>query len=312
MNTNQAVSIILPTYNRAHLLPNAIESVLAQTYPHWELLIWDDGSADETKAVVKSYTDNRIRYFYQPNHGMSYALNQSIQRAKNNYLAFIDDDDQWFPQKLEIQIRLLSQNPCIDLIFGNFININQDDQQESLSFIQNSEGLAQLETQDINGGFLVKKGWLQGITKENFIAFDTVLMPRSTTDQLGLFNEDIRNGMDFEYWWRFGLAGLKAAYTEDILMKRTKIPGSLSGRSITGIENQLKMLDSCAQHSAAYGQPGTAALLRSMVRNAWQNKILFYGQDGDKKNAWRAFLRSLDYGFRLGSAKLLFMALMKI
>ena len=310
MNSDTKISITLPTYNRADLLPNAISSILSQSYPHWELLVWDDGSTDKTKAVIQSFTDDRIRYFCDDNHGKPYALNQAISKATGQYLAFLDDDDQWLPSKLEKQINTLLKYTQVDLIFGNFNNSDKETQISDVGFSQNTRGLEALRTKKLDENcFLILEGWLNGISASNFIAFDTVIMKKEVIHKLGPFNEDLRISEDFEYWWRFGLAGLTAAYTKDILMKRIKIPGSLSGRSITGIENQLKMLDSCAKQSKAYGHPDTATLLRPMYRNAWQNKILFYGQAGDKKNAWRSFLRSLDYGFRLGSAKILFKAL---
>ena len=299
------VSIILPTYNRAYLLPSAIESVLAQTYPYWELLVWDDGSIDETKAVVQTFQDARIQYFFASNHGKSYALNQALQKSRGKYIAFLDDDDQWTPNKLEIQVEILKQNPNIDLILGNFVNINKENNQEGLSFTQNAKGLAQLKTQKIGDGrFMITGGWLHGITTANFVAFDTVMMPSKTIDQVGQFNESLKASEDFEYWWRFGLAGLKAAYTEDILMKRIKIPGSLSSRSMVLINNHIKMLDTCTELSLKHGQPETVALLRPMYRNAWQNMITAFAQTGDWQGMLHAFKKANSFGFRPGSVRL--------
>ncbi|MES2799093.1 MAG: glycosyltransferase family A protein [Bacteroidota bacterium] len=93
-------SIILPTYNRAHLLPKAIQSVVDQTFGDWELIIVDDGSSDDTKAVVGKFQDERIRYIYQENQERSVARNNGIQNAQGNYICFLDSDDYFLPNKL--------------------------------------------------------------------------------------------------------------------------------------------------------------------------------------------------------------------
>ena len=90
-------SIIVPTYNRAHMISTAIESVLAQTYKNWELIIVNDGSGDNTEEVVKNYTshDSRIKYFYQEKKGRSAARNHGIEKSSGQYISFLDDDDYY-------------------------------------------------------------------------------------------------------------------------------------------------------------------------------------------------------------------------
>jgi Glycosyltransferases involved in cell wall biogenesis len=118
------VSIILPTFNRAHLLPRAVNSVLHQSYANWELLIWNDGSTDNTEAVLNSYTDIRIHYFADINKGYAHSLNQLILQTRGKYLAFLDDDDEWMPSKLEKQISILHRHPDVDLSFADYRNID--------------------------------------------------------------------------------------------------------------------------------------------------------------------------------------------
>lgn len=96
------VSVVLPTYNRAHLLPRAIRSVLDQTYTDFELIVVDDGSVDDTPTVMEAFTDERIRYIrYVPNRGANAARNVGIRAARGPFIAFQDSDDDWFPEKLE-------------------------------------------------------------------------------------------------------------------------------------------------------------------------------------------------------------------
>jgi|25_taG_2_1085351.scaffolds.fasta_scaffold00143_9 glycosyltransferase involved in cell wall biosynthesis len=98
---NDIISFIIPTYNRAHFLPEAIQSVLDQTAVNWNLIIVDDGSTDDTKKVVERYLrDPRISYSYQNNYGVSVARNKGIDLSIGDYLIFLDSDDQFFPELL--------------------------------------------------------------------------------------------------------------------------------------------------------------------------------------------------------------------
>lgn len=101
------VSVVIPTYNRSGLLTNAVESVLAQTYTDYELIVVDDGSTDDTAQTLRPYSD-RIRYFYQENRGASGAQNRGIDLATGAWISFLASDDVWLPSKLERQLRALT------------------------------------------------------------------------------------------------------------------------------------------------------------------------------------------------------------
>lgn len=105
------VSIIMPSYNTAHLIGESIQSVIAQTYPHWELLIVDDCSTDNTDAAVSQFRDSRIRYFKnEKNSGAAVSRNRALREAAGEWIAFLDSDDLWMPQKLEKQISFMKEN----------------------------------------------------------------------------------------------------------------------------------------------------------------------------------------------------------
>lgn len=300
------VSIILPTYNRAHLLPAAIDSVLAQTYQNWELIIWNDGSSDNTENVLSALSDPRIRYFTEENHGQSYAVNRSLEESQGDFIAFLDDDDQWLPKKLGIQVEVMSKNPEIDLTFANFNNFDVEAKKQDVAFEQTAEGLARLKTQRINEDWwLISEGFLEGFARENFIAFDTVMLTKNAIKIVGVYNESLITGKDFEYWWRFGLAGMQAAYTEEILMNRNKYPGSLSGRSVESLHNRLITLDVCRDLAIKGEQPDLVDLIEPIYRNTWHNLITAHGKEKDLHNAFSAFKQSLEYGFRPGALRLM-------
>jgi len=104
------VSVIIPTYNRAGFLAEAIESVLSQSYQDFELIIIDDGSEDQTREVVRSFGDG-IVYHFQPNAGISSARNRGLECARGTYIAFLDSDDLWKRHKLRIQMEFFEEHP---------------------------------------------------------------------------------------------------------------------------------------------------------------------------------------------------------
>lgn len=114
MRMSKLISVIIPTYNRAYLVKDAINSVLSQTYQEFEILVVDDGSTDDTVKVVNSFQDERIKYIYQENSGKpSVVRNKGIKEAKGDFIAFLDSDDLWHPEMLEKHINILKDNPDI-------------------------------------------------------------------------------------------------------------------------------------------------------------------------------------------------------
>lgn len=128
MESQPLVSVIMPCYNMASYVSDSIKSVIAQTYPHWELLIVDDASSDETVNIIKSYAqaDSRIKFaIKKQNSGISDTRNQCIQMAQGQFLAFLDADDIWHPEKLEKQLSfMLAKN--IGFTYSTYDWINED------------------------------------------------------------------------------------------------------------------------------------------------------------------------------------------
>lgn len=128
MENQPLVSVIMPCYNMASYVSDSIKSVIAQTYPHWELLIVDDASTDETVNIIKSYAqaDSRIKFaIKKQNSGISDTRNQCIQMAQGQFLAFLDADDIWHPEKLEKQLSfMLAKN--IGFTYSTYDWIDED------------------------------------------------------------------------------------------------------------------------------------------------------------------------------------------
>ncbi len=311
MDTKPFVSILLPTYNRADLLPRAVESVLAQTFPNWELIIWDDGSTDSTQEVLNGFRDSRIHYSYAGNHGQAYALNQAFQLAHGEYIAILNDDDQWAENKLERQLGSFANIPNLDIVFANYLNINHATGKRIKGFDQEREALQKLQVHRlINHQYLILDGLLPALAETNFIASDSTLLKREAMSKIGPFNESLKVGEDLEFWWRASLLGLTFAYTDDVLMIRNKLPGGLTSSQVLTLQNHLQALDACAQDLRTFGREELLPALTGAYRNAWQNMMLAQAYAGNKPGVRDAFRHSLEYGLRPGTLRLLVEALL--
>ena len=120
-HTTPLVSVIIPCYNYGAYVGEAIESILRQTYPNWELVVVDDGSTDDTAEQVKPFLslDHRVRYHYQPNKGLSAARNTGLALTTGEFVQLLDADDYLADDKLRLQVQLLQENPQIDLVYSD-------------------------------------------------------------------------------------------------------------------------------------------------------------------------------------------------
>lgn len=109
------ISVILPAYNAGKYIGEALQSIINQTVPVHEIIVVDDGSTDHTKEVVSNFP---VRYIYQTNKGTAAALNTGIEQSSGDYLAFLDADDIWMPQRLYLQLQAFEKDPSLDMVFG--------------------------------------------------------------------------------------------------------------------------------------------------------------------------------------------------
>jgi glycosyltransferase involved in cell wall biosynthesis len=121
------VSIMTPAYNAAEFIQSAIESVLAQTYPQWELIVVNDGSSDDTAQILKGFSDSRIRVIEQANAGEAAARNRALDVSRGEFLAFLDADDQFLPEFLALALAFLSGHPQCDAVYSDGYYIDRQD-----------------------------------------------------------------------------------------------------------------------------------------------------------------------------------------
>jgi glycosyltransferase involved in cell wall biosynthesis len=184
------VTVIIPTYNRAHLIGKTIQSVFAQTYERWDIVVVDDGSTDETAQVVAQFSD-RVTYLQIPHSGLSaVARNVGIAHAQGEFVAFLDSDDLWLPTKLAVQVAAMKRNPQAGLVCTNAIQFSESPQGAERVFWCN----------DLPSSGKIFHRLYQG----NFIVTSTVLVRRECFEIVGKFNEDLslRTGQDYELWLR--------------------------------------------------------------------------------------------------------------
>lgn len=213
------VSIVLPTYNRAGKIGNAIESVLRSTYPHFELLIIDDGSVDETETVVSSYQDKRIKYYkMSQNGGQSKARNYGMQISQYDYIAFEDSDDLWRPEKLELQMQaILSADADVGFAYHKL----RYDLGGGRSFILPDEKVA---TEKKNGGIYAQLLW------DNLVGMPTLLVKKECIKAVGYLDESLQSLEDYDFALRLAQR-YKAIFLDEILLDAEFSDEGVSGNS---------------------------------------------------------------------------------
>ncbi len=221
------VSIIIPCYNHAHYLPDALNSVLAQTYTDWEAVIVDDGSTDNTREVAAQFTDPRICYIYQENQGLSAARNTGIRAAQGQYLAFLDADDEWAPLFLERSISVLrvQEQDVAGVVTGNL-------------FI------------DHEGNALPRAGG-RGVTLQQFpirlleggfFPVHSVLVRTDCVQEAGLFDEGLTSLEDWDLWLRIVKRGYTFQSVSEPLARYRVYPGSMSTNAARMHANRIAVL----------------------------------------------------------------------
>jgi glycosyltransferase involved in cell wall biosynthesis len=209
----QTVSAIIPTFNRAHLIGAAIESALGQTCPPQEIIVVDDGSTDDTARVLAPYRD-RVRYVVQPNQGPAAARNHGFRLARGDFIALLDSDDLWLPDRLARQQALLVREPRLDVLFGREL-VFAEGQPERDWNLHDPEVRRRLGTTD---------GPLEDATallvRENFLPTSSTLFRRSLLEGAGAINPRFRQAEDHDFWLRLALAGARFGYVPAPLCRR--------------------------------------------------------------------------------------------
>jgi len=199
------VSVVIPTYNCAQYIAEAIESVLNQTYKDFEIIVIDDGSTDNTQEIIKPYL-NKIKYIYQQNSGPSAARNRGIKEANGEYIAFLDADDIWLPQKLELQIKFMETYFNIGLTFTDMSFFSDKKGIIKNSFLKNMKIFNKLCVQSLSSyEKKFSEKIFNALIEENFIPTPSVIVKKQCFNKVGLFDETLFVVEDRDMWLRISL-----------------------------------------------------------------------------------------------------------
>lgn len=284
-NTERTVSVVIPAYQCGDRLPEAIDSVLRQSYPDCEILVVDDGSTDGTKAKLEPFIKGSlIRYHRQENRGPAAARNAGIALARGGYIAFLDADDVWHPQKLERSITFLEERG-FDWICTAMEKISKSGER----FVKRISPDSWVLDPGTGRVRQLRKGlfYFSSIP----VHCQTVLARKTCFETAGVFDENLRVGEDTDLFLRFEEAGLKGGYLDEPLTTYRYNPSGIThGRGVDGVRECVRL---AKKHLAILGKHDPQ-VRRSYGDFLWEVSRVYYA----KKNypaAARYFLLSLRY-----------------
>lgn len=202
---NPQVSVILPTYNRAQFLKEALESLTLQTFKDFEAVVIDDGSTDDTPDIIKTYSSkiNLRALVSGQNHGVSWARNQGIKTSRAPWIAFLDSDDTWMPRKLEIQMKYLERSPSTQIC-----------QTEEI-WIRNGRRVNPMKKHEKRGGSIFER-----CLELCVVSPSATMMSRKLLDEVGVFDEDLPACEDYDLWLRISCRYPIGLIPEPLITKR--------------------------------------------------------------------------------------------
>lgn len=215
-DTMPKVSVIMPSYNTASLIAEALDSVFAQTYRDFEVIVINDGSPDtpELERVLQPYLE-RIVYLKQPNRRACGARNNGISHAKGEYLAFLDSDDSWTPRYLQSQVEHLEASPALDMVYCDCL-IYGDTPQAGQTFMQGCPSVGAVSFESV-------------LNEQSQIPISGTVVRRQAVMNAGGFDERLAMCDDYEMWLRLAFHGTRIGYYSDVLSRiRIGRPSSLS------------------------------------------------------------------------------------
>jgi len=234
------VSVIIPVYNGTNFLGQAIESVLSQSYPHFELIVVDDGSTDQTWSIIEAY-GSRLRGLRKENGGVASALNLGIQKAKGDYIAWLSHDDLFLPNKLERQIEFLRSYSHFKACYSDYYDIDENG----------------MLIKGITCPWYPRQIALQKMFADAYINGSTMLIERSCFDDIGLLNTLYRYVQDTEMWLRI-LSKYEVGRVPENLLKYRRHPGQ-------GSKNKVIQLETQVMYQSVFETMGISTLLPHLV-----------------------------------------------
>lgn len=255
------ISVVLPTHNRPQFVKEAIDSVLCQTFQNFELIVVDDGSDDETQSVVESYLhDNRVQLITQPNRGVSSARNAGLKKASAKWIAFLDSDDKWLPEKLQYQWNYISNHPEVFIC-----------QTEEI-WVRNGLRVNPKKKHQKHSGWIFEK-----CIPLCIVSPSSVMIHRNVFDRCGLFDETFPACEDYDLWLRIALEYQVITLSEKLIVKRGGHDDQLS-RKYWGLDRfRVKALEKILTH------PKITRKQRKLVERSIYNRVKILEKGAEKR-----------------------------
>lgn len=269
------ISIIVPTYNRAAFIEEAITSVLEQTESDWELLIVDDGSTDDTRSILEPFlSDTRIHYQYQQNQGQPAAQNKALESARGEFICFLDSDNAWLPRKLEVQLVAMKNNPDVDIIYGDNIKIDEHGNEIGRTSMRRYSG-----------------NIASHLLKDNCVSVNTTMTRRHCFDEMGGMNTERPVAADYDIWLRFSTKYRFLFIPEFFGRYRIMADQISSDKRKRYDTNEKTIHDFLEQYPSAV----TSQEAKNGLSVFYSRKAKYYAKRGDRQTAFQAIYRALSY-----------------
>jgi glycosyltransferase involved in cell wall biosynthesis len=220
------ISVIIPTYNSANFISEAIGSVLHQTCSDYEIIVIDDGSTDNTKEIIEKYFP-QVKYFYIPNQGVSRARNYGIQMARGEFIAFLDADDLWLPEKLEKQLEVFKADQELMMVFTENLDFDTDGFRKTLYWKKER---------------LMKGDVVKNIFLYSNVTTSTVMVRRQVFWEIGCFEESLKAAEDDNLWMRIALK-FRIHLLDEVLVHYRWTEDSLSRSANNLLDGVIKNLE---------------------------------------------------------------------
>lgn len=225
LESTPSVSVIIPTYNRGNFIGESISSVLSQTYTDFELIIVDDGSTDNTEYIISTFSDPRLQYIKQPNRGRSKARNHALSLACGKYITFLDSDDLYLPNKIELQVDYLNNHPGVGMVYTSAYCIDTHGAPLAHKYEATESGLIYDQI-----------AFFTPIT----ITLPTVMTYKQVLDSVGGFDESLHRFEDTDMWRRISKCYRIDAIPEYTCQLRTHDDNSLINQKPDQIASALE------------------------------------------------------------------------
>ena len=299
------VSVVIPTFNRAHVVGQAIESVLAQTLTDFELILVDDGSSDNTAEIVKSFVDPRLRYVRQSNAGAGLARNRGVDESSADLIAFLDSDDLWMPDKLATVVACVKAHPEVTAVFHDLEWRRGDEVKPSLirAFSPTMRRWLAAHNGSSEGVLTPRETYLM-LLEEVPIKPSALAIKKAAFQSCGGLNA-WRNAEDWEFLLRFCKKNKFAYADRPLTVIRVSLDSVHVRHVAKNIANVYLMLENERKLASSNDRESVAAIKRGMVSQTIESQRRYLEQG----RRWSAASLCLTGFSKTGSLELLLRAI---